>query len=1043
MREMDSILPQNKLTHSMLSLLEDKLRNKKKNNEETTFQWKALPSWTALQSNSKKKISSVSEGTQNDMNRENGQLLRESIIYEITETTRFQAKVATEIFEQLQYVLQQAASLDEARTIIHRTTEQSKRLAIFGLSQAKNQERIAKNYAIDALNIPAMMNSCKPSHKLDSSKSSCKDNQQTTTDPEAVETTMATMQDHVDTEEEEEALFLEDGARVEAPARHTIQRTTATTKTTTILNLSNKPLRDGYQIQFNSTPQPWRLKTIQLNPMEQQADKEAVQKFLQADIIEVSPSQNLKDAYAVVGLHPQSRKYLTFMNQGVVYQYKTLAFGMSVSPRVFSKMMRFAVEQLRKEGIRFVYYLDDVCLLAKTKEEMSQVSSRHINAIAQTGVSRLCIQFGQNEDYSTIQENQQVDQSNQTSSPDTDKILQMRWEAPFLLLNNSRTELTWWLTYVTDMNGLPIQRIDNPTPAITIHVDASDIVWGVSSPEIETTGCWTDEEKTQSINVRELSAILQYYRSKIRNQVRRYLIHNITTTGSGNTRFMQLLQSEGRISTYSKNREYSGRQPKSNNDQESSVRSSNTEEDLQHTQSSMGTIENRCICIADKSPTSSILESAPRTGSDSPRCLQPTVGKDRKVSVSTLETHSTSNPANQATEDPIRSSSDTTVDDTTLVSDGIAIETISKTDNVQASTMENDRMEVIRKKRKNDGLKDDEIEFLNHVIRRNTNRVYNMGWRKWETWCADQDPKINSQEYNTDNVFKFLMDNCKYSVQHLNGIRSAIASVFKIIHPDQPPLAQQEKIVQFFQAKRHQEIRIPADTDLKTWDTDILTKYIKTTWANNDSLSLFELQLKTIVLLCLATMARPRSDIGRLEYRNIHFRKENNQAVSVIIHFVEAKKTNMKSTQLGLIEDCKATTSVRSSTVTNWTESIMAKAGINTIKCKAHLIRSTSSTKAVEKSNTIQEVKQHANWSSNANTFEKYYYKPRAQESSSTRIANSIFSLTTNYTTFEDRAESRRIVVDTTNNTNADEAKSKNVVYPPTWYQALLKKYFG
>ncbi|KAG1446337.1 hypothetical protein G6F55_011587 [Rhizopus delemar] len=78
-----------------------------------------------------------------------------SKIYEITETTRFQAKVATEIFEQLQYVLQQAASLDEARTIIHRTTEQSKRLAIFGLSQAKNQERIAKNYAIDALNIPA------------------------------------------------------------------------------------------------------------------------------------------------------------------------------------------------------------------------------------------------------------------------------------------------------------------------------------------------------------------------------------------------------------------------------------------------------------------------------------------------------------------------------------------------------------------------------------------------------------------------------------------------------------------------------------------------------------------------------------------------------------------------------------------------------------------------------------------------------------------------------------------------------------------------
>ncbi|KAG1369074.1 hypothetical protein G6F61_012644 [Rhizopus arrhizus] len=78
-----------------------------------------------------------------------------SKIYEITETTRVQAKVAAEIYEQLQYVVQQSSNLDEARAIIQRTTEQSKRLAIFGLSQAKNQERVARNYAIDAINIPA------------------------------------------------------------------------------------------------------------------------------------------------------------------------------------------------------------------------------------------------------------------------------------------------------------------------------------------------------------------------------------------------------------------------------------------------------------------------------------------------------------------------------------------------------------------------------------------------------------------------------------------------------------------------------------------------------------------------------------------------------------------------------------------------------------------------------------------------------------------------------------------------------------------------
>ncbi|EIE83903.1 hypothetical protein RO3G_08608 [Rhizopus delemar RA 99-880] len=65
-----------------------------------------------------------------------------SKIYDIADTTRFQAKFATEIYEELQYVLQRTNILEEAREILQRTTEQSKRLAIFGLIQAKNQERI-------------------------------------------------------------------------------------------------------------------------------------------------------------------------------------------------------------------------------------------------------------------------------------------------------------------------------------------------------------------------------------------------------------------------------------------------------------------------------------------------------------------------------------------------------------------------------------------------------------------------------------------------------------------------------------------------------------------------------------------------------------------------------------------------------------------------------------------------------------------------------------------------------------------------------------
>ncbi|KAG2211412.1 hypothetical protein INT45_003020 [Circinella minor] len=134
---------------------------------------------------------------------------------------------------------------------------------------------------------------------------------------------------------------------------------------------------------------------------------------------------------------------------------------------------------------------------------------------------------------------------------------------------------------------------------------------------------------------------------------------------------------------------------------------------------------------------------------------------------------------------------------------------------------------------------------------------------------------------------------------------------------------------------------------------------------------------------------------------------------------------------LTYLDQDKSSTLIRPATVANWVSSIMTKAGINRRIYKPHSIRATSSTKAVEKGHTIKEVKQHANWSQKANTFEKYYYKPLAQQSKSTNIINSIFSHAENHTTLNDRAEPTRIVVGTTNNTEVGEAKSRNVVHLP------------
>lgn len=193
-------------------------------------------------------------------------------------------------------------------------------------------------------------------------------------------------------------------------------------------------------------------------------------------------------------------------------------------------------------------------------------------------------------------------------------------------------------------------------------------------------------------------------------------------------------------------------------------------------------------------------------------------------------------------------------------------------------------------------------------------------------------------------------------------------------------------------------------------------------------LSLEQLQLKTILLLYMSTMWRPRSDIGRLQYRDIILKKEDAGSFSVRIYSRNPKEGQVKTIILGELEDkemctvrtlsnfisktailcknlpedhtlfltyidsSKNSTSVKPTTIANWVKTAMTEAGIDTKEYQAHSILAASSTKAVELGHSIQEVKKRANWSLNSNTFEQHYFKPSTQSSSSTNISNSIFS---------------------------------------------------
>lgn len=75
---------------------------------------------------------------------------------------------------------------------------------------------------------------------------------------------------------------------------------------------------------------------------------------------------DLQDAYYMIPIAPEHRKYLRFEFEDQIYQYCCLPFGLSPAPRIYTKISRPVVAYLRKKGFTSVNYLDDFLLFGET-----------------------------------------------------------------------------------------------------------------------------------------------------------------------------------------------------------------------------------------------------------------------------------------------------------------------------------------------------------------------------------------------------------------------------------------------------------------------------------------------------------------------------------------------------------------------------------------------------------------------------------------------------------------------------------------------------
>ncbi|HXC61363.1 MAG TPA: reverse transcriptase domain-containing protein, partial [Nitrospiria bacterium] len=241
-------------------------------------------------------------------------------------------------------------------------------------------------------------------------------------------------------------------------------------------------------------------------------------------------SIDLTDAFMHVLVHQSSRRFLQFTWKGRLFQFRVLPFGMSLSPMVFTKILKPVLRWARRKGIRLTAYLDDLLIVAKDRATSLRRTELVLHKLADLG-------FPIKRSKSSLIPSQSIQHlgftintTNLSLTVPTSKIRNLRreasrllrrptstiralasfigksqsmtiaifparlktrhlllcknmalhqtksWTSPLSLSPAAKDELMWWKEQLLSWNG---QSFLPSSPQVEIYTDASDSGWGI------------------------------------------------------------------------------------------------------------------------------------------------------------------------------------------------------------------------------------------------------------------------------------------------------------------------------------------------------------------------------------------------------------------------------------------------------------------------------------------------------------------------------------------------------------------------------------